>query len=292
MTMHSRRGFTLIELLVVIAIIAILIALLLPAVQQAREAARRTQCKNNLKQIGLGLHNYHDTYLLFPAGGFGPRKGSWLISILPFIDQAPAYNLIDFSGCSGTSTGTTPCGSDFSWQYTAPPAAMANLFYSLRVPGYYCPSSDLDKTRSQGTGKIQLVNYVGIAGSAISPLDGVSAIFPAATYGYISNNGVLYPNADKSIRDITDGTSNIIVVGEQGLTTLDPLTGAKTDVRSCNWDGAAWHGVTSTDVPTTTSAGAYGSGQWGLNMTSLRYAINTARPDWRVQTPDITTTSR
>ena len=96
-----KRGFTLIELLVVIAIIAILIALLLPAVQQAREAARRSQCKNNMKQIGLALHNYHDVYNTFPPGYVGQTDvsilagyglWSWSALILPYIDQAPLYN--------------------------------------------------------------------------------------------------------------------------------------------------------------------------------------------------------
>ena len=105
-----KRGFTLIELLVVIAIIAVLIALLLPAVQQAREAARRTQCKNNMKQFGLGLHNYHDVHNRFPLPAvfnFGPGVGSgvggmetsnvWSLSILPFLDQAPVYNIYNFN---------------------------------------------------------------------------------------------------------------------------------------------------------------------------------------------------
>jgi prepilin-type N-terminal cleavage/methylation domain-containing protein len=87
------RGFTHIELLVVIAIIAVLISLLLPAVQPAREAARRTQCNNNLKQSGLALHNYHDTYLTFPVGSACPQNrswgGTWLLSIMPYIDMAP-----------------------------------------------------------------------------------------------------------------------------------------------------------------------------------------------------------
>ncbi|MCB1129315.1 MAG: DUF1559 domain-containing protein, partial [Verrucomicrobiae bacterium] len=92
----NRRGFTLIELLVVIAIIAILIALLLPAVQQAREAARRTECKNKLKQLGLALHNYHDTFRAFPAAFYRGTTTSpgwgWGTMILPYIDQAPLYN--------------------------------------------------------------------------------------------------------------------------------------------------------------------------------------------------------
>ena len=98
MVTKRQKGFTLIELLVVIAIIAVLIALLLPAVQQAREAARRTQCKNNLKQIGLALHNYHDTFSQFPSGfgvtarnsSGGERWGhSQWVTLLPYVDQAP-----------------------------------------------------------------------------------------------------------------------------------------------------------------------------------------------------------
>ena len=105
--MKKKKGFTLIELLVVIAIIAILIALLLPAVQQAREAARRTQCKNNLKQVGLALHNYHDVALSFPIGsnasntnsnGDGHWGVSWWARILPYADQAPLYNTLQFEG--------------------------------------------------------------------------------------------------------------------------------------------------------------------------------------------------
>ena len=107
---RSRRGFTLIELLVVIAIIAILIALLLPAVQQAREAARRTECRNNLKQIGLALHNYHDNFRQFPipallssnapaSGGIGGMTTSnvWSLAILPFLDQGNVYDMYDFN---------------------------------------------------------------------------------------------------------------------------------------------------------------------------------------------------
>ena len=119
-----QRGFTLIELLVVIAIIAVLIALLLPAVQQAREAARRTQCKNNLKQIGLALHNYHDTMLTFPFAGTvgadvvngattGPNGFNWRFFILPYIDQGPLYNQVSALNLQGTAC--YGCSTSAAW---------------------------------------------------------------------------------------------------------------------------------------------------------------------------------
>jgi prepilin-type N-terminal cleavage/methylation domain-containing protein len=130
-----RRGFTLIELLVVIAIIAILIALLLPAVQQAREAARRTQCRNNLKQLGLALHNYHDNFNQYPNSHYGNNEnlpGAWRgfsaqAMILPYIDQAPLYNGFNFS----LRVDEAP-----NWPTATAPfiGAMAKL------PAYRCPT--------------------------------------------------------------------------------------------------------------------------------------------------------
>src|SRR5664279_3184236 len=121
-----RSAFTLIELLVVIAIIAVLIALLLPAVQQAREAARRSQCKNNLKQLGLALHNYHDTANTLPPGYIGPNTAlstnsnwGWNVMLLPGLDQAPLYNQI-----SSTTVGTT---TGFGAAVTSFPAATGSF---------------------------------------------------------------------------------------------------------------------------------------------------------------------
>ncbi len=149
MSKRKLRGFTLIELLVVIAIIAVLIALLLPAVQQAREAARRTQCKNNLKQIGLACHNYHDVANQFPhnydgraasqAAGTGWQGGTncfgWIVMALPYFDQAPLYNQFNFSDKS-TAGGSAGTLTSVGWttQYNTG-------FAKTILPALMCPSN-------------------------------------------------------------------------------------------------------------------------------------------------------
>lgn len=182
------RGFTLIELLVVIAIIAILIALLLPAVQAAREAARRTQCKNNLKQLGLALHNYHDVYNVFPPGGtyqaavIQPAGWSVQARLLPFIEQANLTSLIDFSrGYSVQPTVT-----------------------QVRVPTLMCPSEINDKAYPDGPLNHWPVNYAANYGEWFlwHPVTGQ---FGTGAFG---------PNARTGMRDFTDGTSNTIAMAE------------------------------------------------------------------------------
>ncbi len=148
-----RRGFTLIELLVVIAIIAVLIALLLPAVQAAREAARRSQCVNNLKQIGLGMHNYHQTYNSFPSGALLGRQGTstnnnWSHSahtrLLANLEQQALYNAVNF----------------WVGPINDPIGTYANLTVSLtRLGVFLCPSNPVPGWLMQGTG-VPLQNYV------------------------------------------------------------------------------------------------------------------------------------
>jgi prepilin-type N-terminal cleavage/methylation domain-containing protein len=209
---HHRsrnRGFTLIELLVVIAIIAILIALLLPAVQQAREAARRSTCKNNLKQIGLAMHNYHGTFNGFPlgvrrdaAGGWGM---SWFVGLMPGLDQGPLYNKLNPSASHSGYVGN---------------GAQAN---GLVISVLACPSSPIPTNATNtGNGNTMKPHYVGISGATDgngfvnSPAQfNVTGCCGSVTAGQIrSRNGVLIPSKSVRFRDMTDGPSNVIVVGE------------------------------------------------------------------------------
>ena len=223
-----KRGFTLIELLVVIAIIAILIALLLPAVQQAREAARRSQCKNNMKQIGLALHNYHDVYNTFPPGYVGQTDGSmkagyglwsWSALILPYIDQAPLFNQLQ-PGKSGGASLAYDTGSNAS---------------AMRTPlsAWKCPS-DVAPDTNDGGGRllttpnastpstavaVTSTNYVGV-NNAWGLLNSRSSS-PNAQDATTGAMGTFYQNSKIGIRDLLDGTSNTVVVGERKWQSVD-----------------------------------------------------------------------
>ncbi len=208
---QRRRGFTLIELLVVIAIIAILIALLLPAVQQAREAARRSTCKNNLKQIGLAMHNYHDTHKSFPPGMINSVTSSatgigtgwaWGTFILPYIDQAPLYNKLNPSGIMNVNDSTT-------LGYLRTP-----------LPVYNCPSDPGESMEQNSLARVVMTiggtassataigksNYIGSAGAGQN-LDGNN--------GLGAREGVLFNLSSIQFRDITDGTTNVFMVYER-----------------------------------------------------------------------------
>ncbi|MGC1274124.1 MAG: DUF1559 domain-containing protein [Planctomycetaceae bacterium] len=215
--LHARKGFTLIELLVVIAIIAVLIALLLPAVQQAREAARRTQCKNNLKQLGLALHNYHDTHLVFPFG-FDEREALWSAQILPQIEQG---NLFDTLIWQESGPGNWDSGS-------ANETACATL-----VPAYRCPSMAQPEHKDNNNIEGRVVtSYRVNAGSDIY-CDDVTTMPSGAPAGarafeQVPQNGVFFGCSSVRLGDLSDGTSNTVMLGES-YTTFDGRDGQDFD---------------------------------------------------------------
>lgn len=200
----SRAGFTLIELLVVIAIIAILIALLLPAVQQAREAARRSQCKNNMAQLALALLNYEMAHGVLPPGSVnteGPVKSvaegyhmSWTASLLPYMDQVVLFRKIDFDkGAYGQSEQVT----------------------EARLTSLLCPSDPgtyPDKPQS---------NYAGCHSGTETPID-------------VDNDGVFFLNSATRYRDIDDGSTNTVFLGEKSITLGDLhwLSGTRSTLRN------------------------------------------------------------
>ena len=214
MKICQRKGFTLIELLVVIAIIAILIALLLPAVQQAREAARRTQCKNNLKQFGLALHNYHDVFDTFPYGHQQEaqtlRRACWFQSVLPYLDQAPRYNLY-----AGYSAG--PAGGKVAYIHQMTDQNIVGPFSAAS-----CPSDPETPGRggNGGTTAFQS-NYAVCAGvgnrATVDATTGVITVANDADRNIVSysrGTGMFWGNSSTKIRDCKDGTTNTLMMAE------------------------------------------------------------------------------
>ena len=299
-----RAAFTLIELLVVIAIIAILIALLLPAVQQAREAARRSQCTNNMKQIGLALHNYESTYMTFPTGTRGGTYWSqvnvkdgtnWRTMILPYMDQAPVYNKLDFTASFGA--GTTPATAFCN--LSGGPSS--NIVLSgLVVPVFRCPSSanemfpnnyynnslalqtqvDTGNSAFNNQGKAMGIQYVGIQGAART-FDWIASGDDGRTWdcghGWSCIQGMLTVNQNQRIRDASDGTSNTIIVAEQsGLSGT--ANGGRGSDRTSNYYGG-WSGSRSMQVPQTGCTDLWQTGtscvRWSPN-SKIEHAGNGA----------------
>jgi prepilin-type N-terminal cleavage/methylation domain-containing protein len=216
---RRRGGFTLIELLVVIAIIAILIALLLPAVQQAREAARRTQCKNNLKQLGLALHNYHDTYSIFPArtgGTNGPgaqeqsnklRLGP-IVMLLPYFEQAPLWSQIS-GGFTDSRNRTWPPMGPVPYQGSANTQPVYDPWL-IQLQTVLCPSYPPHLQNSDTTSR---------PGSQITNWGRLCYFFNIGDScnqtGTANSRGIFGHLAGTRMRDITDGTSNTILMAER-----------------------------------------------------------------------------
>lgn len=286
---RHRRGFTLIELLVVIAIISVLASLLLPAVQNAREAARRTQCMNRLKQVGLALHEYHNAHGSFPIGAaFAPtpdgnttaptiRGSSFFVAILPWVDQGNAYKRLIHEGPGGIA----------ATNYTGNPNG--TILDDLYVAVYWCPSASMSEYIPAVGGQphnLMTTTYVGISGAAfrgtaVNPDAEVVGTCGNNSEAILGRNGLLTENESFSFRDISDGTTNTLLVAEQSSAqypTIDvssgqPVVELVTDetIRS-SYYGSAWAG---TNHPSGLVAGGPTNSCHNVyNITTVRYGIN------------------
>jgi prepilin-type N-terminal cleavage/methylation domain-containing protein len=267
---RRRPGFTLIELLVVIAIIAVLIALLLPAVQQAREAARRTQCRNNLKQIGLALHNYHDIYQMFPPGQTGVdlwgdncpegacANWGWSAHILPQLDQAPLFNTIIITQPLNFSVDNATIRAEMQRPlslFRCPSDTGPGINTVQRVPSNN-PASNVDCT-DPGCEPLATTNYLGANHSHTLNRDVWNGTF-GRSQRLGSRTAPTGRLRQMAIRDILDGTSQTFAVGERAY-TLGTVThgagvvyGANGDTANHNKQGLVYN---------------MGAGAWKINDT-------------------------
>ena len=281
MKKRAWNGFTLIELLVVIAIIAVLIALLLPAVQQAREAARRTQCKNTLKQLGLAVHNYNDTFGKLPSNtGRINAAGNWVVCcgnganamvfLLPYVDQAPLYNAINFN------MGTV--GADgLANYYPLLTAAGTSPYQNAKLGSWRCPSDTFDPNQPY-------INYAWCQGPQTAclwggqpcPQFGSAAVTPNVSFGSCNQMNA-DPNNVKGVyssqgyssrfRDITDGMSNTIFMGEIRPECTDHgRQGWANDNNGWMTTSAPINFNTCPGTPGYTNTGCNADAQWVASM--------------------------
>ena len=250
LTRRPRVGFTLIELLVVIAIIGVLIALLLPAVQSARESARRAQCSNNLKQMGLAAQNYHDRNNVFPGGSYSgtvfnpphwstyPENFSAFVRLLPDFEQAPMYSATNFDLCSadpanltitGVRNSSLICPSDNQNDTLTLPATRSS---SGVTPGW---SFNRIYPLPTGTWQQAFTSYAGNAGTFTF---GYSHLMNDSVLSYY--NGIIYNDSSVGIAQITDGTSNTFIFGEHSKAQLYRLDPAYAVSDGC-WESGRWY---------------------------------------------------
>lgn len=266
-----RRGFTLVELLVVIAIIGILIALLLPAIQAAREASRRSQCVNNVKQICLALQNYEDQNKTFPIGNKGNRGWgpSFFVGLLPFLEQGPVFAQWDMIGNHNGWAGGD--------------GLLVPVLNNTQVGCLWCPSSVLPHWNQNGATNYQVNVYQGISGAVNQPpafLENrwapccgccVAGCGTAGTAGVVAAGGMLIPNAALTLAQALDGTSNIAVIGETSDWAWDytvPTQPVRQHIEPGYLYGWAMGTATGTVFGNTPIAGTY---QRTFNLTTVMY---------------------
>jgi prepilin-type N-terminal cleavage/methylation domain-containing protein/prepilin-type processing-associated H-X9-DG protein len=273
-TLRDRDGFTLVELLVVIAIIGTLVGLLLPAVQAAREAARRSQCANNMKQIGVALHSHLSARRSFPPGGLTCDRGSWWYHILPFVEEQRLSDRL-----------TT--NVDVWWSN----ASNTTLLTSWRPDFIYCPSSpllrrvvldSLDYTNAN-TANHPLPMYAGISGATDGNTS--STVFVdqiSGLRGIAARNGMLHDQQGVTERRVSDGFSKTMIVAEQSDWGYESA-GRKRDIRSTSGNGAfncqcntdyASPALASTFSNLVPASSLSGRNFYNYNITTVRYPIN------------------
>ena len=270
---QKRIGFTLIELLVVIAIIAILIGLLLPAIQKVREASNKMSCSNNLKQIGLAVHAFHNTNGTLPSGGVsdtppvgtgGGWGSAWTVWILPYIEQQSLFNRFVFTGGSGWGNANN---------YT--------VSSNAKIPTFLCPSSPVGNVAPSvfaGT-NISSNHYVAVTGAAPNAAigfteartnQGNTGTAGCCSGGITSGGGAMVPGTPSlSMSNISDGTSNVILVSEQNdyLTTVNNSRVV--------WGAGLLHGFMIGWHTNGTPPNACNNGDCRtFQMTTIRYSIN------------------
>lgn len=290
-SIRSRKAFTLIELLVVIAIIAILIALLLPAVQQAREAARRTQCKNNLKQLGLAIHNYHDVYNTLPLGagatsgayGVAGRRHSAHVGLLPYMEQSALFQMISSGGTGAAVNGTTNYGA-----FEMTPWDTNHKGVKMKLPNILCPSDGDTSDQLVNSGGLTGTNYCFSRGDQCWDTNpGWNGNGGRGLRGaFVGGQGV---SGTHGFRDVTDGLSNTIFMAERikakpgGLRIRDGATDTTLTQAAYRANPALCKATVGTNGPGVYngSVGLWAGGRWSdatISFTGVTTILGPNKP--------------